>query len=82
MHGADAGPLPIISKATGTAESGTIFSVPAPTISCNSLIIRLTSSGLPKKRLSAGLSASDSLIPRHQNDLDGWPPIVHGVSEL
>ena len=39
--------------------SGTIFSAPAPTIACNSADHLLHPSGLPKKRLSAGRSASD-----------------------
>ena len=39
--------------------SGTIVNAPAPTIACNSAIICSTPSGLPKNRLSAGLSESD-----------------------
>ena len=38
---------------------GKIFNAPAPIIAFNSAIICSTPSGLPKKRLSAGLSASD-----------------------
>ena len=38
------------------------FSAPAPIMVFNSAIICSTPSGLPKKRLSAGLSASDGFI--------------------
>ena len=48
--------------ASGITCFGTIFSAPVPTISCNSAIICFTSSGLPKKRLSTGLSISANLI--------------------
>ncbi len=43
------------------AVSVMIFKAPSPTIACNSAIICSTPSGLPKKRLSAGRSASDGL---------------------
>ena len=51
------------SPAIGLRQA-TILNAPAPTMACISVIICSTLSGLPKKRLPAGLSASMASLDR------------------
>jgi hypothetical protein len=82
LDATDAG-LWLDSSTSNRDAFGTVFSAPTPTIACNSAIIWPSLSGLPKNRLSAGLSAVGWIhLAGNENDLDTRPAVVNGVGQL